>query len=467
MKKITPPKRLPIPLAIVLLLAGIGAGVFLVNRSHSFRLKASEGIAPQQARITNIGSSSFVVSWTTTQPTTGEITLVLSEGNEKRVGDLRDVDQTQSGNYQTHYVRIDDQTLGGDRLSPETKYNLRIISGGKGFSRLEITTGPQKIPPDSDVAQGRILLPNGQPASGAIVYLSLANTSVQSSLADSAGHWMIPLSLARTADLKNFSNYDRRAQIEEIFVTNGLEQATATLTTGNDNPTPDITLGQEYNFLNQLEQPSPTPTTIIDRGGNTDESGGNQGGFSSGSGFQQSLGEEVLTITFPSENEKVNSAQPEFFGTGPNGEELQIKVESEEEIADTAQVTETGSWKWSPPTPLTPGEHTITVAYTDSTGFIKKVSRKFTVLAMGESDLPSFTATPSGQTTTPTAISTTLPTATPTQNASVSTAPTSTARQSVADDPSDAPQSGLDGPTKIFFGLGAAAIIVGAVFSLF
>jgi hypothetical protein len=423
MRKYLQPKHLPIPMAIITLLLGLVGGIYFINHRQTFFSKASSNTAPQQVKITNITHSSFVVSWLTAEKTTGSVSV-----GETKDLDLIKLDQLES---KLHYVIV-------DGLKPQTKYFFKITSGGKtyqdGQKLFEVTTASQKVPADNDIAQGKIQTANGSPASGVLVYLSLANTVTQAAITDSNGNWVIPLSTARNLDLQSFSNYDRTAQIIEIIVKGESQTSKATLTTGGDNPTPIITLGQDYDFLSQMPDISPTPT-IIQNSINESVSEMGRGGFPT---LEQTTPDKPtgLSITFPSENEEVNSSVPEFLGTGPENQTLKIEVESNEKINAQSAVDSEGSWKWSPPTSLSPGEHTITVSYTNKDGIVEKISRSFIVLAAGESKLPSFTATPSGQTSIPST-------------------------------ESGIPVSGINIPTKFFFGAGITTLVLAGLLLFF
>lgn len=464
-------KKIPVPIGILIFFTCLALGVFSIQTSRRYISKASTETAPRELKITNISSDSFTVSWITQNKTAG---LVYFGEETSFLGDiakdLRDEETGNSQEYLTHYFVI-------DNLKPENKYYFQIFSGQKvyddGEKPYEVTTAPQKVLPESDIAQGKILTPDNQPANNTIVYLSIANTVMQSALTDSNGNWMIPLSTARTNDLQNLSSYDRKAQIMEIFVQGEIQNANATLSTSSDNPTPDIKLGENYNFLNEVPEALPTsPLT-------------EQGNFSSDSSSSANLGVTPLTITFPSENENVNSQLPEFFGNGPNGQSLEILVESEEIVTAKANTDPKGQWKWAPTQPLSPGEHQITVSYTNSQGFVEKVTRKFVVLAAGESNLPSFTATESAKITStpkPTAIvvlpsSTATPTAstptitqTPIPTTSLTSPPTPTTDQTRTTMPSTSSgtfKSGTSLPTVLFAGTGIIALLVGLALVIF
>ncbi len=455
MKKSFPPKHLPIPVGLALLSISLILGVVFINKGRNLNLLASPQTSPQQVKITNIGNSSFIVSWATADKTTG---LILAGETAKPDEIRKDVrDQSNTGSFSLHFVVV-------DNLRPQTKYYFRIIAGGKTYDNsqkpYEVTTAAAKVPPDHDIATGKILTPAGQPAAGAIVYLSLANAVPQAALTDDNGNWLVPLSSARTLDLTDFSHYDREAQIEEIVVKGEEGNASATLTSGNDNPAPDIILGQSYNFLNQLA-PSLTPSP--------QSSAAAEESASVPPKITTSPESLPLSITFPAEGEEVNSPLPEFMGTGPNGEKLDIVVESEEEITSFTAADQKGKWSWSPKLPLSPGEHKITLSYLDKDGTVQKVSRSFQVLAAGESNLPSFTATPSGETVNPS--STSSPTAFLSPTKRPTAAPTLSAAEPTeeeAAEPTQAiPSTGINLPTKFFFGLGAATLLSGIILLAF
>jgi len=434
-------KKIPVFAAIFLIITGLAGGVILIDKGQGYFLKASSESFPQQVKITNIDSSSFVVSWITDSQASGAILYGESSSVDKTQKDIRDEEKEVLGNYKIHYVLLDNLKAG-------TKYFFKISSANKSYTQAgkpyEVTTAPEKALPASDIAQGKILTSQGTPGVGAIVYLSLSGAVTQAGLVEENGYWMILLSKTRTDDLQNYLNYDQSAQIEEIFVQAGGQTASAILAAGSDNPAPDIVLGQSYDFI---KNPNiPTPTVAI--GSNVFPTGTlNFAGF-------ESVGQnEEVIIVYPSEEENINNPIPEFFGTGPKEKLLNIVVESEEKILDETNVDKQGQWKWSPAKPLTPGNHQIKVSYVDKDGFIKTVSRGFIVLAAGTSDLPTYTATPSGEIISPSPTPTLSPT--PTEKPSRTTVPSGQVLK-----------SGTDLPTWIFLGGGVMFVAIGLAFLL-
>jgi len=400
-------KAKQIPTLVGILILGIATilGVFLINKTQTFSLRATPQVSPEQVRITNISETSFSVSWTTQTTAKGFIIF----GETSQLGQTALDDQDEGTETQKEYL-IHHVTL--KNLKPSTKYFFKINSGGKAFDNsgqpYEVTTAPtlNLSLPESDTAYGMILEPEGGPVKGVVVYLSLANTTPLSSLTKTDGTWMIPLSMARTINLANYSSYDKELQIEEIFVQGGNSGTiTAITTTKNDNPVPSLTLGQNYDFrqtasLISPNSPSPTASFLIPTISQAPLPQASPTVTPKPTGFSLepliSPGAPKLTILNPEEGETITSQKPEFIGAGPAGQLVEIKVESESSLVGQALIDQKGSWNWTPPSNLPTGTHTVTVTLKDENGLLQKVVRSFTVQAAGEG-LPSFTATPSGQ----------------------------------------------------------------------
>ncbi len=409
--KTKPPKTIPTFLALLLLGVTVFLGVFLIKRSQTFSLKANPQNTPQEVKITNVSDTSFTVSWITKSSIPGFLGIGETSQLGQSAEDDRDKGTGAKESFFTHYVTV-------QNLKSSTKYYFKIYAGSLAFDNngkpYEVTTGPAiNLPlPAADAAFGVILEAGGNPAKGAIVYLGLANTTPLSSLVKNDGSWVIPLSMARNLSLTNYSSYDKEIQVEEIFVQGAnMGTATAICTTKNDNPVPSLTLGQTYDF----RQPTPTgqpvgeiagfqPAGLATSSAPTSNLTGtpavqptSKPGFNPESSTFLPAGSSRLNVLNPQEGEVINTQRPEIIGTAPSEKILEILVESDLILSGQILTDETGSWKWSPPADLSPGEHTITVSLKDDNGLIQKVTRKFTVLAVGENELPSFTATPSGE----------------------------------------------------------------------
>lgn len=439
MKKI---RRLPTILGLIILLLGIGAGVLLIRQGPEFFLRAEAEVIPKQVKITNISDTSFSVSWITDLSTSGFAKYGTDTKLTNTAEDDRDQLSGKTESFNTHHVTL-------KNLKSATKYYFKIGSGGSLFDNngelYQATTAPiiQSPLPPNDVAYGTVVDQSGSPAKGVIIYLSLANTTPLSTLTKSSGNWVIPLNLARSVELNSYATYDREASIEEIFAQGALQgTSAATTTTKNDAPVPTIKLGENTDFRTtpttagpeiQEEQITPTPPP-------------SQFSLEEINPPTTASPSSEVKIINPESKEQINTQKPEIIGTGPAGKALKITVKSPEVYIDEIIIDEDGNWSWSPPANLEPGEHTVTISYLDEDGKEKTVSRAFTVLAAGSSELPSLSASPSGEATlSPT------PSFSPTATPSTRTAMPSTE--------GGVPSSGLVTPTFLLF-LGGLVMIL-------
>ncbi len=448
-------KRIPTILAIFFLVIGIFSGVFLIKNNQVFLLRASPEITPNQVKITNISSSSFTVSWITDKETSGFVQFGETPSLGQTFADDRDQVSGSTGNFQTHHVTL-------KNLKPKTIYFFKISSGGKIFDNsgkpYEVTTAPviPGTPPPSDVVSGIILKQDGTPAEGVIVYLSLTNTTPQSTLVRSSGSFVIPLNTALSSNLSNYATYDKEAQILEIFVQGAsLGASTIITTTKNDNPIPEITLGRNYDFRQTSSLQSNEKTPLLPT--STPSQSENQATPSSKFPFEEipistgGASPNQITIISPEQNEKVATSRPEIIGSGPANQTLQITIESPI-YTGTVKTNKNGEWNFIPPEDLAPGTHTIKVSYGGKT-----ISRTFTVLAAGENTLPAFTASPSA-TLTPT------PTLTLTPTPVATSSPTPSPRTSRPSTESGIPTSGYLTPTFLLFTMGIVLLFGGLFF---
>ena len=237
-----------------------------------------------------------------------------------------------------------------------------------------------------------------------MVFVNIPGASPLSALVTSSGNWNISLTNSFNESKTNRFTPTANTSEEIIVIDQEKGRTQISANTSQNNPTPDIILGQ-----NQF---SSLPITFD---------------AETNSGYLPSItpvpNSKELDILNPKDEESISSKKPDFFGTGPINSKIQIKVESPIVYNDEISTNSDGSWNWSPPADLTPGEHTITVTVNEN-GIDKIISRRFTVLA---ADNPlSYSASPSATTPTPTLnLSPTL-TPTPTSVAKTTTSPTPT-----------------------------------------
>ena len=365
------PKRIPTIFGLLLLLLAIFGGVILTSQKSNFGSKAGSSCEPINPQVTNITYKSGTISFTTNIECQASI----------NINNLLVKDDTS---LKIHYFEI-------NSLKENSDYIYSIISGGKTYSSSSYQVSTAQKPSvetiSSNLAWGKVFNNNGSPAEKVIIYLNIPGASPLSAITTTSGNWNIPLSTSFNENKTNW--FTPPVNIEENIYVIAQDQSVTQIisNTSSNNPVSDITIGKNNFNSPQVE------TTV----GSLPETG------------QPIDIDKKLNISNPSQNETLSTKKPQFFGSAPSNSEITIEVHSPELIAGQTVSDEDGTWEWSVPKDLTPGEHTITVtAKNKTTGLIETITRKFVVLAAeGQT---SFTASSSA--TTPT--NTPTPTPTPT-----------------------------------------------------
>ena len=400
-------KRIPTILGILFLVAGLGVGIFIVGQgTGGFLPKASPESTPKNLKTTNISDSSFTVSFVTDSPTPGYIKYgVDGDKLNSQTSDDRDQLSGTVGQFTTHHITL-------RSLSPSTTYYFAIgtasreiyTDGGKPYS---VTTAPKLgSAPEALTIYGSIITKASTPASDSIVYISIDGASPLSTLVKSSGSWAIPLSTARTSTLNSYAQISDQTQLS-IFVQgkDASSNATARVLVAKAQPVPTITLGQSEDFLSDDSSPvqpadgatsaSSTPPSAPPTPDSTSKFSDSQLNppSESSSSAVASLG---ITFSNPAnEGDEINSVRPALQGTAPAKTKLTIVVHSTQEYQGNVTTDANGNWSFTPPGNLDPGDHTVTVSYTDANGQPVSETRTFKVLAMNTSTNPAFTSTPS------------------------------------------------------------------------
>ena len=380
-------KRIPTAVGLLILIAGLVAGVILVNSRTSFQSKAGPTESPKNIKISNRGAGGFSISWSTDIPMTGYIKY--SEDVAKvntPAGDVRDQISGTSQSYTNHYVNV--SGLGANKT-----YYFLIGSGSQIYNDTgkpyQVRTLAATTSPAENVISGKIINTDSSPVNGAIVFVDIDGAETLSAITKNDGAWRLNLSTARMKDGKVL-NVDPANTLLSIFVSAGTSgSATAITNTEKAKPVPDILMGKNQSFVD-------TEAVISDL---------TTGNENRGSGFaleeSQPLGEiptdtsGVVTFLNPAiEGELIATATPEFKVKLATGSGLVLKIG--DLVSNGITKNEANEWVWSPESPLPSGLNTLKVEYLDATNKAQQVSRTFNVLSIGDvSGLPAFTATPS------------------------------------------------------------------------
>jgi hypothetical protein len=412
-------KGFPTIVGLIMLIITTFIGVNLSQKTTTTSSKASGDCQPINPQTTNITYNSASVSFTTS----AECATTLNINNQI-VNDTKD-------NKTVHYFEI-------NNLESSKVYQFVIISSGNNYSSDEYTfktaKKPEKDIPNSNLAWGKVLKPDKNAASEAIVYLNIPGSSPLSAIVTSSGNWNIPLATSFNDSLNDWFVPSNNVEENLFVISPGYDQTQIVNNTSQNNPVPDIILGQ-----NVFNAPAVTPEKT------------NSNNLINGN--YDLTTKTDLDISNPKTGEELSTKRPDFFGTAKPGSNLKIEVHSSTAINGTASVNDDGSWNWSPNQDLAPGEHTITV--TDENNNI--ITRKFTVLA-AESNT-SFTASSSASITTPSPTPTKSVTPTLTPTVKPTTAPTSTPIPIVKPSTSSGvPRTGDNLPTVMLLSIAFASL---------
>lgn len=247
--------KFPTILGIMILLLGVGVGVFLVNTRKTLELTAAPEETPKDVRITNITEKSFTVSWITEKKTSG----FVSFGKNTSLGLVANDTFSLSN---THYTKV-------QNLDPQTNYFFKIGSNSKFFDNdgeayQTKTSAKLEQPKKSDVVFGSVTTKEGAPKEGVIVYLTFTGASPLSATTDKEGRWVATLSEARTTNLGSIATYNSQTNLE-IFVRKDAVFGSAKIPVGSAKPVPAIALGKNYNFSDiQTVQSSVVPASALE-----------------------------------------------------------------------------------------------------------------------------------------------------------------------------------------------------------
>ena len=371
---------LPTLLGLFIALGGLVAGIWLVRGQLRGSLQASPEESPQKVTVTNVGDTTATISWITDKAVSGYIKFgEQGRALNSSVSDQRDQRKGEVENYFTHYMQI-------QGLKPQTKYQFKIGTG-KGVYNYDgkpyefSTAGVLSTEPAADVAYGQAVTSNGEAAEGAIIYLQIPGAVTQSTIVKASGAWVIPLSKTRAATLEDIAPYDISTTQLELRVEAGpMGSARMSLTTDKDSPAPQLVISSD-----ETETAVQTPATP-----------GSEKKTSKLSISEEEQEDEnsPIKVVSPKSGEKVNTLRPEIMGKAPAGAEITIEIHSEAVIVGATTADDNGDFVFSVPEDLPPGPHTLTITSLIN-GVTSRITKTFTVYAVGESLIPAYSSTPS------------------------------------------------------------------------
>ncbi|MFH0749618.1 MAG: hypothetical protein V1917_01715 [Candidatus Gottesmanbacteria bacterium] len=385
-------RKIPTIVGIILVIA-IMAGIgFLFEFLSKGQTRASSSLEPQKVTVTNVSDTGFTIVWQTQDPASGNMTVLGPNGKKYSAFDERDT-TGKLGKYITHSVSI-------RSLIPETAYDVTILSNGKRYpvdkKSYQVTTYPllASAPVGLDPAYGKVTTPEGVPADGAILFLTLTGGQTVSTLVRNSGSWIIPLTTIRTADGVSYLPVSERVTETILVEKSGVESQVITDTL-NDAPVPDITLGETYDFRNR-DAKKPTQANLAAApasnaaNAKTAVLGVETSKTTSGS----------IALTAPAEGASISTTRPQIRGLGIAGKKVTIMLGVVNPSVGSITVGTDGLWKYTPTTPLAYGKQSVTITTVDMKNKPVVITHAFTVLKSGTQVLGD--ATPSAILETPT-----------------------------------------------------------------
>lgn len=438
-------RQIPTILGLVVLVVALVVGILFIGQGGGvFAPRATPQTTPKNVKITNVTDTSFTVSFLTDESTAGFIKYG-TEANTLRSQASDDRDQLSGtvASYTLHHI-----TVRG--LQANTSYFFTLGTGStasfdnNGAPFTVKTAQRGGTPPAAKTIYGTVLNPQGSPAEGSIVYVTLNGVGELSSLVKASGSWAVPLSNARTTDGSAFATTNdsdavtivvqgpMASQESQVTTTVGEAQPVASITLGQDGTStassPGITAteGTEISdtgtepgmtsegLEDQVTEPAPTPVSsdsaspedttspeptaepteslLAEEPTATDSTG--TGGAPNGAiSSTVNLEEDTPQV--------VNTTTPVIIGKAAPGVTITIEVHSETQINQQLVANPDGTFSLDIAAlsqQLEPGEHTVTYSYVDpATGQTVTKTQTFTVDAPVEQlALASTSPTPFG-----------------------------------------------------------------------
>lgn len=356
-------KKFPAGFWFLIIIVGVILTTLLVQTGSLLRINAGPGQEPKNVAITNISDSSFTLVYTTDDSVIGTINYGSDQNNLDSVA-LDDRDQlSQSVNkYTVHSVTVRE-------LEPDTSYYFSITSGDKEYlnnnSLYSTKTGSliESQPSSSLPLSGKVILPDSSIPTEALVTVSVNGAQALSTISKTNGSYAIPLNSLRNESLDQYFGLDK-SSILNIKIMSGGMSSSVNVSESQASPVPIITLSNTYDFSSQ-DNSSPSANKISEGQA-----------FPSIGDIPKSTEPQILT---PSSNEEFSSQQPKFEGRANANETVNVEIHSDEQIKTQVKADSSGNWSFTPTSPLSPGNHTITITTKNSEGIKQIVTKDFFV----------------------------------------------------------------------------------------
>lgn len=388
-------KRIPTVFAFVLLLLGIGVTIFLVQRGTFIVSQAAPDHSPRDVVVSNVTDNSFTVTFWTQDPST---TAIVVEGDFY----LSDLTGEQAASS-THSIEVRD-------LEPGIEYDFSIVSQGEEYlngDELHMTMTADPLPgnfPEIIPLSGRVLLPDGGAASGALVYLTVEDSQIVSTVTGPDGEYVFNFPGGiRTNDLKGFYILEDG---DFLHLVSRLGSLSSDVTSPYGPVLPPITLSYTFSF-------EATPSATLESTQSAEIFSIDNIPVSSG-----------FTVLSPIAGDSLVDRRPTILGAGVPASRVTVAIEPGG-ISESVAVDESGRWSYRPNAELAQGQTTLRVTGLGPSGVSQTRTVQFQIFPSGSqvsqtatpsaTPIPSITSVPTPTATViPTLIATPPPAVTPT-----------------------------------------------------
>jgi len=385
-KAATIPTLLALPL-LIFVMFGLSLSGSQVTKLFS---RASTNVSlVENVELANVSDLGWTVGWTTKEKVRG----VVYVGTSENLGEVAVDDREAAGiatEFQTHLVNV--------RVAQPGKYFFKIGSGseisGKSDGSAYIVTIPEKLGSGQNIEPiyGKVIDFAGKPIVGGLVKLTSVGAQPLISLTNNDGSFVLPLSSWRTENFREYFNPSADLMEKIEIVGPGGEKSNVVCGSGLDRPVPDVRLGQDLDCRNPSINSANVPETVVSQTPvlNAAPSLGvkPENKFKS-INVTKNVTTQGLPVAAPEAGAPINvndgqvfdNSLPTFSGETAPGQIIRIEVHSATPMSSTVRASADGSWSWTPPANLEPGEHTVTLTITLANGQTQSVTRTFVVSA--------------------------------------------------------------------------------------
>lgn len=260
-KKMFSKIKFPTILGLMVLLLGLGSGVFLTISPRFLGLKSQASIssAPKNITLVNISDTSAAIYWQTEEAIPGFVQANNSSNLDLTFKDDRD--NVDPRDHKLHFVTL-------TNLTPNTIYSYKITSGTNIYpvtKALTFQTTATLSPLPYQPIIGSILDQSATATDEALVILDIPGAQKLATITKFSGNFILPLANIKDSSFSAAFDLPESGIIANlnIFTPEGTSQVSLKLPLKNNLLSP-ITLGKDLDLTQEVISPSATPFSPYD-----------------------------------------------------------------------------------------------------------------------------------------------------------------------------------------------------------